>query len=134
MRALMRVALGLGLACTVLVSPRLGRAQSITGSIVLGQGENGLYSSAYHDGFVYFGTNTQPGQVSKINTTTFSETDVLRFTDSSLSRLHAAVADRVGGLLYLACVRRKWAGHGDMWYRGETMCIRDWRRGEMDQC
>ena len=97
-----------GLACTLLLLlPPPAQAQSVTGVLTCRQGLNGLYASAYHDGFVYFGTNTQPGHVSKVDTATFTEVDVLRFNTTSLSRLHTAVVDPVANVLYLACVQSR---------------------------
>lgn len=103
MWALARLALILSLTCGVL--PGFGRAQTVTGTLTLGQGENDVYASAYFDGFYYAGTNTQPGMVAKVATSTFSEVDVLRFQNSSYSRFHSAIVDPTAGILYMGYVR-----------------------------
>lgn len=98
MWALARLAVILSLACGLLVE--LGRAQSISDVFDLSQGQNSLFCAAYHDDYVYFGTNTLPGSISKVDATTLVET-VLRFDNSSYSRFHTAIVDSTAGELYL---------------------------------
>jgi len=89
--AMVRLAMALSLACAVL--PHFGGAQTNAGTLTLGQGQNGLYGSALYDGMIYYGTNTIPGQISKVQTSTFTQVDVLRFNSSALARFHAVIVD-----------------------------------------